>query len=67
MGSFGSLRGHYSLQTALKVKSDLIFQISDLNYTCCLIYLTSNYLNFKNQTQEEENNDDPLTCVLRRR
>ena len=32
MGTFGSLQGHYSLQTASKVKSDLIFKISGPNY-----------------------------------
>ena len=51
MDPFDSLGGHYSLQTASEVKSDLIFQISDLNYTCCPIYLTSNCLDFKNQTR----------------
>ena len=29
---FDSLGGHYSLQTASEVKSDLRFEISDLNY-----------------------------------
>ena len=32
MGTFGSLQGHYNLQTASKVKSDLIFKISGPNY-----------------------------------
>ena len=32
MSPFGSLRGHYSLQTALAVKFDLRFEISDPNY-----------------------------------
>ena len=32
MSPFDSLQGHYSLQTALEVKSDLRFEISDLNY-----------------------------------
>ena len=32
MGPFGSLWGHHSLQTALEVKSDLRFQISDPKY-----------------------------------
>ena len=34
MGPFGSLQGHHSLQTASEIKSDLRFQISDLNYIC---------------------------------
>ena len=29
---YGSLRGHYSLQTSLEVKYDIRFEISDLNY-----------------------------------
>ena len=32
MDHFGSLRGHYGLQTASEVESDLVFQISDPNY-----------------------------------
>ena len=32
MDPFDSLRGHYGLQTALEVRSDLIFEISDLDY-----------------------------------
>ena len=32
MGTFGSLRGHYSLQTASEIKSNLRFEISDHNY-----------------------------------
>ena len=32
MGPFVGLRGHYSLQTASEVKSELRFEISDLNY-----------------------------------
>ena len=32
MDPFGSLQGHYSLQTASEVKFYLIFQISDPNY-----------------------------------
>ena len=32
MDPFDSLRGHYSLQTASEVRSDLRFEISDLNY-----------------------------------
>ena len=32
MDPFGSLRGHYGLQTASEVRSDLRFEISDLNY-----------------------------------
>ena len=32
MDSFGSLGGCYDLQTALEVRSDLRFEISDLNY-----------------------------------
>ena len=32
MVPFDSLRGHYGLQTASEVRSDLRFEISDLNY-----------------------------------
>ena len=32
MGPFGGLRGQYGLQTASEVRSDLGFEISDLNY-----------------------------------
>ena len=32
MDPFDSLRGHYGLQTASVVRSDLRFEISDLNY-----------------------------------
>ena len=32
MDPFGSLGGHYGLQTASEVRSDLRFEISDLNY-----------------------------------
>ena len=46
MDPFGSLRGHYSLQTASEVKSDLIFQISDLNYICCHVLGCSNMPHF---------------------
>ena len=41
MDHFGSIRGHYSLQTALEVKSDLIFQISDPNYLLIHVHITS--------------------------
>ena len=32
MGPFGSIRGHFNLETASEVKSDLRFEVSDLNY-----------------------------------
>ena len=32
MVPYGSLLSHYSLQTALEVKSDLRFEISDVKY-----------------------------------
>ena len=32
MDPFDSLRGHYGLQTASEVRSDLRFEISDLDY-----------------------------------
>ena len=34
MVPYYGLLGHHSLQTALEVKSDLGFEISDLNYLC---------------------------------
>ena len=42
MDPFGSLGGHYGLQTALEVRSDLRFEISDLN--CLLIYVHIAYM-----------------------
>ena len=47
-GPFWQPRGHYSLQTASEVKSDFIFQISDLNYICCHIFGCSNLPYFVN-------------------
>ena len=44
MGPFGSLRGHYSLQTASEVKLDLRFEISDLIYPSSHVSLGSNGL-----------------------
>ena len=48
MERFGSLRGHYSLQAASEVMSDLRFQISDLNYICCHVFGCSNLPCFVN-------------------
>ena len=42
MGPFGSLRGHYSLQTTSEVKSDLRIEISDPNYL--LIHVHIDYM-----------------------
>ena len=39
MERFGSLRGHYSLQTASEVKSYLIFHISDPNYLLIHVHI----------------------------
>ena len=39
MDHFGSLRGHYNLQTASEVKSYLIFQISDPNYLLIHVHI----------------------------
>ena len=39
MDPFGSLRGHYSLQTASEVNSDLRFQISDPNYLLIHVHI----------------------------
>ena len=39
MGSFGCLRGHYSLQIASEVKSDLIFEIGDANYLLIQVHI----------------------------
>ena len=39
MDPFGSLRGHYSLQTASEVKSDLRFEISDPNYLLIHVHI----------------------------
>ena len=39
MDHFGSLKGHYSLQTASEVNSDLIFQISDPNYLLIHVHI----------------------------
>ena len=40
MDPFGSLRGHYGLQTASEVRSDLRFEISDLNYLHIHVHIT---------------------------
>ena len=32
--------------SALEVKSDLRMEMSDLKYTCCYVFLASNYLHF---------------------
>ena len=39
MERFGSLRGHYNLQTASEVKSDLRFEISDPNYLLIHVHI----------------------------
>ena len=39
MVPYGDLRGHCSLQTASEVKSDLRFEISDLNYLHIHVHL----------------------------
>ena len=41
MDSFGSLRGHYSLQIASYGKYDLRFEISDANYLLIYVYIAS--------------------------
>ena len=42
---FGSLRGHYSLQTASEVNSDLRFQISDPDYLLNHVHIAYMVLN----------------------
>ena len=39
MDPFDSLRGHYGLQTALEVRYNLRFEISDLNYLHILVHI----------------------------
>ena len=39
MAPFGSLSGHHSLKTAWEIKSDLRFEISDLNYLDFHVYI----------------------------
>ena len=39
MDPFDSLGGHYSLQTALEDRSDLKFEISDLNYLHIYVHI----------------------------
>ena len=41
MGTFGRLRGHYSLQTASEDKFDLRFEISDPNYLLIHVHIVS--------------------------
>ena len=41
---FDSLGGHYSIQTALEVKSDLRFQISDLKYLHIHLHIAYIYI-----------------------
>ena len=50
MGPFGSLQGHYSLQTASDIKSYLRFEISDLIYPSSHVSLASNGLQQLNET-----------------
>ena len=58
--SYAILWGHYSLQSAMEVKYDLIFEISDLNYICNPSFKVS--LLVKTWLSREENeNHDPLT------
>ena len=40
MDLFDSLMGHYGLQTASEVRSDLRFEISDLNYLHIHVHIT---------------------------
>ena len=40
MDTFGSLGGHYSLQKASELKSDIRFEISDTNYLHIYVYFT---------------------------
>ena len=56
MGPFASLRGHYSLQTALEVKSNLGFGISDITCPCCQGHFVSKCFLQLNETEEEEEN-----------
>ena len=68
MGPFGSLWGHHSLQTASEAKYDLKFELSDFNYIIDLSLRVPLLVKKWLYSQEEkEVNDDPLTCVLRRR
>ena len=50
MDFFGSLRGHYSLQTASEGKFDFRFKFSDLNYICWHGHLISKYFVQLNKT-----------------
>ena len=63
MDHYGSLRGHYSLQIASEVKSDLRFEISDLSYIYVpnikITSIVQRWLNW----QAKEENYDPLACV----
>ena len=60
MGPLGSLRGHYSLQTALEVKFDLRFEISGLNHLCDPSFKVTLFVK-KWLYREEKENHDPLT------
>ena len=67
----GDLWGNGGLQMASEVKSDLKFELSDLNFICCNVYLINLYLKKSISKEEEEEEEeakvDMLTCVLRRR
>ena len=74
MSPFGMLWGHYSLLTASEAKYDLKFELSDFDYMSDLSLrvplLVKKWLYSQEEEEEEEEevvNDDPLTCVLRRR
>ena len=52
---------------ASEVKSDLGFEISDLNFICSNVYLIILFLKKSISQEKEEAKEDMLTCVLRRR
>ena len=61
---FGGLWGHYDLQMASEVKSDLRFELSDLNFIGSNVYII---ILFLKKSIWKEDKKDMLTCVLRRR
>ena len=52
---------------ASEVKSDLGFEICDLNFICSNVYLIILFLKKSISQEKEEGKEDMLTCVLRRR
>ena len=65
MGSFGSLQGHHSLQTASEVKSDLRFEISDPNYLLIHVHIVYMIWSLLSASEATTASKQPLRSKLR--